>query len=626
MFASDQSGVLNKPTKSEEPSEDDDSALVKDSLCSPYIKRSDKDGSSGTRDRKCFMQEIRPALLENKENRVTVESPVKLEKPVIDNKVRTITAVIKEGPKELDNLKSQILLAAEGPARLKTQEEMREKTPEEVERAIKNDQQAKIPLKKRELKLRDDFDNGSSIIVRNPSVAAAKELLRDETEKAGDKSRAQPSILGGMEKEARGNLVNGESQNSKEAHDSSRINDHFTEGPAGKTASNVNMEQGGIAAKGKKNGLVGDGVKTALNMMVRDEDDNPVEPERMRLSELDRKIIVVGKKECISAAEVVDEKKSRASSEEGQKVPNIQDPSHLVGNHEMNMTTAQSLSKKTEVGSLHKDKQESSDGSDKTGTKLKGASSTKSRPVRREAAEGKVKMVAAKSKEGRKIAGDEENESKSRKCSSGKKRKESKRVGNEQENKQETIEKMDSQEMSKVVDGSGTLTPQEDHDPVTKEGDEEVSSEIQKEGIRLKIKIPAHRRKLTFQLEEKMTDSDTQVMDGRCLRRSPRICRPTAKLAEIQDMKLEKKQASALVHEDDDEDGEAKPTHKKQRENSRKCNQDIQTKTKMAKVLFTVYYAGGRCWHGGRISGSPNSFAASGEATAPWHQAVKHPR
>ncbi|XP_023648279.1 remodeling and spacing factor 1 isoform X2 [Paramormyrops kingsleyae] len=592
----DQSGILKKSMKPEEPSEDDGSALVKDSLCSSSTKRSDKDGSSGTRDRKCFMQEIKPALLENKENRVTVESAVKLEKPVIDNKVRTITAVIKEEPKELDNIKSKILLATEGPARLKTQEEMREKTPEEVERAIKNDQQAKIPLKKRELKLREDFDNGSSIIVRNPSVAPAKELLRNEAEKAGEKSRAQPSILGGMEKEARGSLVNGESQKSKEAHDGSRINDHFTEGPAGKRTSSVNTEQGGIAGKEKKNGLVGDGVKTALNMMMRNEEDKPVEPKRMKLSELDRKIIVVGKKECISSAEVVDEKKSRASSEEGQKVPITQDSTHPVGNREMSMTTAQSLSKKTEVGTLQKDKQESSNGSDKNGTKLKGASSTESRPVKREAAEGKVKMVAAKSKEGRKIAGDEEKESKSRKCSSGKNGKESKRVGNEQENKEEKIEKMDSQEMSKVVDESGTLTPQQDPDPVTKEGneDEEVSSEIQKEGIRLKIKIPAHRRKLAYQQEEKKMDSDSQVMDRRCLRRSPRICRPTAKLAEIQDMKQEKKQASALVHEEEDEDEESKPTQKKQRENSRKCNQDSQTKTKLAK--------GKRRHHGARRS------------------------
>ncbi|XP_048836156.1 remodeling and spacing factor 1 isoform X2 [Brienomyrus brachyistius] len=582
----DQSGILKKSMKSEEPSEEDGSALVKDSLCSPSTKCSDKDGSSGTRDRKCFMQEIKPALLENKENRMTLESPFKLEKPVIDNKVRTITAVIKEEPKELDNLKSQISLTAEGPARLKTQEEMREKTPEEVERAIKNDQQAKIPLKKRELKLREDFDNGSSIIVRNPSVAPAKELLRDEAEKAGEKSRAQPSTLGGVEKEARGNLVNGESQNPKEAHDSSRINDHFMEGPAGKRASSGNTEQGGIAAKEKKNGLVGDGVKTALNMMMRNEEDKPIEPERMKLSELDRKCIVVGKKEHISAAEVVDEKKSRASSEEGQHVPITQDSPPPVGNHEMTMTAAQSLSKKTEVGSPHKDKQESK-GSDKSGTKLKGASSTESGPVQREAAEGKVKMVAAKSKEGRKIAGDEEKESKSRKCSSGKNGKEGKRVGNEQENREEKTEKMDSQEKSKVVDESGTLPPQQDPGPVMKEGneDEEVSSEIQKEGIRLKIKIPAHRRKLAIQQqqEEKKMDSDTQVMDGRCLRRSPRICRPTAKLAEIQDMKLEKKQASALVHEEEDEDEEAKPTQKKQRENSRKCNQDSQTKTKLAK-------------------------------------------
>lgn len=56
---------------------------------------------------------------------------------------------------------------------------------------------------------------------------------------------------------------------------------------------------------------------------------------------------------------------------------------------------------------------------------------------------------------------------------------------------------------------------------------EEASSELQKEGIRLKIKIPPHRRnKLKGKggKEEKEKEQEVQE-EGRPLRRSARICR-----------------------------------------------------------------------------------------------------
>ncbi|KAJ8267020.1 hypothetical protein GJAV_G00137380 [Gymnothorax javanicus] len=62
------------------------------------------------------------------------------------------------------------------------------KVADSVQRAMKSDQQAKIPLKKREMKLSDDFDgsNGGSIIVRNPSLTPTKELLKEEVVKKDD--------------------------------------------------------------------------------------------------------------------------------------------------------------------------------------------------------------------------------------------------------------------------------------------------------------------------------------------------------------------------------------------------------------------------------------------------------
>ncbi|KAJ7995718.1 hypothetical protein DPEC_G00247500, partial [Dallia pectoralis] len=59
----------------------------------------------------------------------------------------------------------------------------------------------------------------------------------------------------------------------------------------------------------------------------------------------------------------------------------------------------------------------------------------------------------------------------------------------------------------------------------------EASSELQKEGIRLKIKIPPHQRRESSVKEEKVEEAG----HGRSLRRSARICRPNPNKPESQD-------------------------------------------------------------------------------------------
>ncbi|XP_041946973.1 remodeling and spacing factor 1 isoform X4 [Alosa sapidissima] len=97
----------------------------------------------------------------------------------------------------------------------------------------------------------------------------------------------------------------------------------------------------------------------------------------------------------------------------------------------------------------------------------------------------------------------------------------------------------------------------------SKEKDEEKTDEPDKsaaqtgdgecgenEGLHLKIRMAAHRRKAEVQREERRADSESEAVDGRGLRRSPRICRPTAKVAEIQDRKQEKKQITPLANKE----------------------------------------------------------------------------
>ncbi|XP_048839224.1 remodeling and spacing factor 1 [Brienomyrus brachyistius] len=132
-------------------------------------------------------------------------------------------------------------------------------------------------------------------------------------------------------------------------------------------------------------------------------------------------------------------------------------------------------------------------------------------------------------------------------------------------------EKVEDQGVEQIEDSEENN--KEDQETEGGKGNGEVSSEIQQEGIRLKIKIPTHRR--TAELQK---DADPEPADGRSLRRSPRICRPTAKLAEIQDMKLERKQAAASVAEEDEQedDKEDKICQRKQRDH--KIDPDGQTK------------------------------------------------
>lgn len=100
--------------------------------------------------------------------------------PVFDNRVSTITTIIKSESKDADAPKNAVSVVMAPGAAVPKQETNKE---EEAERAVvRSNQQAKIPLKKRELKLAESYhsnhlknSNSSSIIVCNPSVIQTKD-------------------------------------------------------------------------------------------------------------------------------------------------------------------------------------------------------------------------------------------------------------------------------------------------------------------------------------------------------------------------------------------------------------------------------------------------------------------
>ncbi|KAI7793692.1 remodeling and spacing factor 1 [Triplophysa rosa] len=129
-----------------------------------------------------------------------------------------------------------------------------------------------------------------------------------------------------------------------------------------------------------------------------------------------------------------------------------------------------------------------------------------------------------------------------------------------------------STEESKTSDVHDEVKPGEEQEETSN-----ASSQTQQDKGRKKTKIPAHRRKVELQREEARGDSESETTDGRCLRRSPRICRPTAKLVEIQDRRAERKQATPASEKDkEEEEEEEEPVQKK----PRKMETDGQTKPK----------------------------------------------
>uniref|UniRef100_A0A3B4DCE2 PHD-type domain-containing protein n=1 Tax=Pygocentrus nattereri TaxID=42514 RepID=A0A3B4DCE2_PYGNA len=123
---------------------------------------------------------------------------------------------------------------------------------------------------------------------------------------------------------------------------------------------------------------------------------------------------------------------------------------------------------------------------------------------------------------------------------------------------------------------------EEEKNEVKTNKEDREDEKVPQESLRLKIKVPAHRRKAELQREEGKGDSESETGEGRCLRRSPRICRPTAKIVEIQDRKVDKKQGTPPTEKDKDENGEKEEeeniVQKKPRE--RKVDPEAQTKPK----------------------------------------------
>ncbi|KAG9351440.1 hypothetical protein JZ751_022690 [Albula glossodonta] len=201
--------------------EDEHGNLTKDTGCftSPDSQSEGKSPVKEEKDLKEVTTGNEAVPMECTENGKKMEAVTETEnneeKPIIDNEVKTITSAIKEEPKaELKQDKCAdpltVIEKPEVPTKTESPMEAKIKMAEDGQKAVKSDQQAKIPLKKREMKLSDDFDsnNGASIPIRNASLTPAKNLPKEDGE--AQEELTSSSSLGESLKETEHSPVNTE--------------------------------------------------------------------------------------------------------------------------------------------------------------------------------------------------------------------------------------------------------------------------------------------------------------------------------------------------------------------------------------------------------------------------------
>ncbi|KAL0167541.1 hypothetical protein M9458_035763, partial [Cirrhinus mrigala] len=448
---------------------------------------------------------------------------------VIDNRVSTIKTLVKEEPKDCPKPWNAISVVMP-PASIKHDlavkseicESKKELVFENVARAIKSDQQAKIPLKKRELKRSGGYDvsnhfsnvnhnnnnlnsNGSistgGIIVRNPAVLPLKE------QQINDGEKVQTAII----------AVSQEPKVDQTAVREQYVGVGVIKGPIERKrpwSENDNSSNGHHGNVLKTEDSVRQSVLVGKSMIQADNGRLPCcIPEDL------------SKDVCNKSPDV-----SAKASNLIEKSPTIEE------------TT--SVEEKVEKADNEDEKTVGLSAEEKTDVVLEDASKDKSlkSPRKRRSQKSKSKMHA-----------------------------------------KDDVPKASS--VGEVLE--------KDAEKIGRNDDEEVSSELQKEGIRLKIKIPLHRR--TPELQHKDVE-ETETSNRRSLRRSARICKPSPKVADSRDRKQDGKLTSSAAQDEEErvEDEEAKvhpkrEMHKKvdaeaKRRHRRKRWSKIRTKNCKSKA------------------------------------------
>lgn len=514
--------------------------------------------------------------LEKVEEREIIKLPVivKLEKPLENNgekqitkdesdsfkeNVKPVKTELKENklePKDLKDVNCNAERAAHESERIelcvsvKTPQEVVERTAEESEK-LKNDQQAKIPLKKREIKLTDDYDS----LLKGPlrkCITPTKDILKDEGKQEEEAFKRVPTITDGKF------LVNGEVSSEK-----IMPNNKLERSPSAKDDISSLAKE--------KNGVSEEKIAETISTIVRTGD-------------VGRSSLPTGKEAATAVAEVpLKEEGSPKGREQwlGSKSSEV--------NAEARSKTDDCLKKPEDGLPLPKECQDQyvktpspkelvtpiGGGGLKCNAQLEekpdlprvGANSTPAAALPPEDEVADKEDSGSKSTLPLKNKGPAAQDSKPKQESEVADR-ETPKPGSAQSAVEDPPEAKKEPAKSK---GKFKLIS-EDESSLTE--NREITSERQKDGIKLTIRISS-RKKTDPPLPPKTPNvaaEEEETQAGRILRRSPRISKPTPKIVETRDQKSEKKRS------EEEEEKSAALQKQDKKEESKKQEKEVNSK------------------------------------------------
>ncbi|OXB62430.1 hypothetical protein ASZ78_013774 [Callipepla squamata] len=571
----------------EEKEEEEEQSKELESLPLPVVKEDENTMKIEKAEEKEIIKLPVIVKLEKPSEYSEEKQTVREESDSFKENVKPVKVEVKENkiePKDLKEVKSSTdKIAVHETERLefcvnvKTPQEIVEKSVEESEK-LKNDQQAKIPLKKREIKLTDDYDSpikGSLC----KCVTPTKDVLKEEGKPEEETFKRVPTITALC---ADGKvLVNGEV--SSEKITPSVIQNNRSEHSVGTKEDSSSLKE--------KNGRSGEKVSDSLNSVSK----------IIKACEVEKNAVTVVKELGAAVSEVSNQKvplkeesspvekeslDSPATETVAEESSNSED---CAKNPEEKLATIikkdrlplpkeclEKLEKPTNA-SAAADLPEPAPSEEET---LRSRSEPEEKPDSPKAAETSPpssspvtleKSVLEAEGSDAKPALPEESQVEEK--SSPEKPEEEPEAAKPEPEGSDGAHASNLEDSSESKKDSPTPKSKFKYKLVSEEescatDNKEITSERQKEGIKLTIRISSRKRKAETPLED--------VTAGRTLRRSPRISKPTPKVVETRDQKSEKKRT---------EEEEEKPAHKQERKEDAK-KQEKESNSKVNKILL----------------------------------------
>ncbi|XP_012506475.1 PREDICTED: remodeling and spacing factor 1 [Propithecus coquereli] len=562
---------------------------------------------------------------------------IKEESDSFKENVKPIKIEVKEcrtEPKDtkggMEKLVAQEAERLEFGGNVKSSQEITEKSTEETEK-LKNDQQAKIPLKKREIKLSDDFDSP----VKGPlckSVTPTKEFLKDEIKQEEETCKRISTIttLGHEGKQ----LVNGEVSDEKVTPNfkTEQIETRFYD----------TKENSYIPSKDRNVIMEGNG-EESLNSVIMS----------VKIGELEKEAVPLGK-DVDSSISILETQSQKGQVEEPgpPEMETSLEPSETAKDVSLKtaLSTTESYTMKVEEKSpkSKKDKRppilECLEKLEKPKKTFLDKDIQRLSPIPEEVPKSTLESEKPGSPE---VAETSPPSSMTDHCEKVASEKEVVELVGSVEGQpvknvnpeilQEDCEPMkiemdnlDNAKTSGIEDPSETkgsmqkskfkykLIPEEE---TTASENTEITSERQKEGIKLTIRISSRKKKpesppKILEPESKPENSEKEEEKtnvGRTLRRSPRISRPTAKVAEIRDQKADKKKGEG-EDEAEEESTALQKTDKK--EIMKKSEKDTNPKVSKVKPKGKVRWTGSRTRGRWKYSSNDESEGSDSEKSS----------